>query len=492
MRADDGTAFAARANLQRYGLRFCDEASVDPIGFVADADAGRAAAIGLTCAACHTGHLTDGKRDYLVVGGPATLDLQDFLQDLFVALLKVRSGSYQDAALTEDWQAFAAAVLLADSDPQAAKALHAEVTVWLQTRKDIQASLHGGGAWGPGRVDAAQMTANSMAVLSQSPNVAGLPAASAPVSIPHLWLAMPGTSANAADIGIAGSDGLSRPIAKTVGLFAEVTLPDPKVLADGAVAAVETSIRTDNLRALERVRAAITPPLWPQDWGVIDVASPDWAAGQAIYRAQCAACHALIDRARPPQALQDATGLALVAEPLGKGVDFVRRIDVFAGPVHAGPVLGTDPAQLCNAMALSSRLSTLDLQNLNEMRVHCASQMAALTKENQASVMGYLAGPLAGIFATAPYLHNGSVPTLDDLLLPPDQRPTRFAVGEVLFDPAKVGLGAALPEGAVSEFRVTSPKGRMLVGNANEGHAFPAIPLSAVQRAQLILYLKSL
>ena len=41
----------------------------------------------------------------------------------------------------------------------------------------------------------------------------------------------------------------------------------------------------------------------------------------------------------------------------------------------------------------------------------------------------YAARPLYGIWAAAPYLHNGSVPTLYDLLLPPDQRPKTFALG---------------------------------------------------------------
>ena len=39
---------------------------------------------------------------------------------------------------------------------------------------------------------------------------------------------------------------------------------------------------------------------------------------------------------------------------------------------------------------------------------------------------GYVAGPLSGIWARAPYLHNGSVPNLQALLSPPDQRPVTF------------------------------------------------------------------
>ncbi len=56
------------------------------------------------------------------------------------------------------------------------------------------------------------------------------------------------------------------------------------------------------------------------------------------------------------------------------------------------------------------------------------------------SLLAYKSRPLDGIWATAPYLHNGSVPTLYDLLLPPSQRPTKFTVGSREFDPVHVGF----------------------------------------------------
>ncbi|MFD2883423.1 hypothetical protein ACFS4T_14020 [Pseudomonas lini] len=46
----------------------------------------------------------------------------------------------------------------------------------------------------------------------------------------------------------------------------------------------------------------------------------------------------------------------------------------------------------------------------------------------QVALLAYKARPLTGIWATAPYLHNGSVPTLNDLLLPPRQRPSTFFI----------------------------------------------------------------
>src|SRR5205085_2445537 len=54
----------------------------------------------------------------------------------------------------------------------------------------------------------------------------------------------------------------------------------------------------------------------------------------------------------------------------------------------------------------------------------------------------YKARPLSGIWASAPYLHNGSVPSLAELLKPPGERVTSFYVGSRELDPETVGLAA--------------------------------------------------
>ena len=58
---------------------------------------------------------------------------------------------------------------------------------------------------------------------------------------------------------------------------------------------------------------------------------------------------------------------------------------------------------------------------------------------------GYANHPLDGIWARAPYLHNGSVPTLRDLLEPPDRRPAAFYRGYDVFDQQKVGFVSNVP-----------------------------------------------
>lgn len=105
----------------------------------------------------------------------------------------------------------------------------------------------------------------------------------------------------------------------------------------------------------------------------------------------------------------------------------------------------------------------------------------------KSSLFRYKARPLDGIWATAPYLHNGSVANLYELLLPPAQRATRFFVGTRRFDPVKVGYrtDAAAP-GNSFEFDTTRP------GNSNAGHDFGVSRMSEADRQNLLAYLKTL
>jgi hypothetical protein len=109
---------------------------------------------------------------------------------------------------------------------------------------------------------------------------------------------------------------------------------------------------------------------------------------------------------------------------------------------------------------------------------------------------GYVAPPLDGIWATAPYLHNGSVPTLEALLDSP-KRPTywRRSISQRELDPRAVGWKhQVLSHGKAAE---TDPSRRKriydttLPGYSNQGHTV-GDELSDGQRHALIEYLKTL
>ena len=100
---------------------------------------------------------------------------------------------------------------------------------------------------------------------------------------------------------------------------------------------------------------------------------------------------------------------------------------------------------------------------------------------------GYVARPLDGIWLRAPYLHNGSVPTLAALLAPADQRPARFWRGYDVLDTRDVGFIVSGPEAerAGTLFDTQKP------GNGNGGHLY-GTDLPADSKRSLIEYLKTL
>jgi hypothetical protein len=100
----------------------------------------------------------------------------------------------------------------------------------------------------------------------------------------------------------------------------------------------------------------------------------------------------------------------------------------------------------------------------------------------------YEARVLYGIWATAPYLHNGSVPNLWELLTPPNNRKPNFMVGSRVFDPKNVGYATDQSPFKNGSF-VADPANAN--GNGNGGHDF-GTTLSEDDRWALIEYLKTL
>ncbi|MGI9434506.1 MAG: c-type cytochrome [Geminicoccaceae bacterium] len=120
---------------------------------------------------------------------------------------------------------------------------------------------------------------------------------------------------------------------------------------------------------------------------------------------------------------------------------------------------------------------------LNQMKAELGveSELAAKTR-------GYVAKPLDGIWLRAPYLHNGSVPSLTELLAPLKERSEVFYRGCDIYDPMSMGFASDGPSKAcpaVTEFDTTEP------GNSNGGHLY-GTDLSSLKKQQLIDYLRTL
>ena len=114
---------------------------------------------------------------------------------------------------------------------------------------------------------------------------------------------------------------------------------------------------------------------------------------------------------------------------------------------------------------------------------------------------GYANMPLDGIWLRAPYLHNGSVPNLRELLEVPEKRTRQFYRGNDVYDPKNVGFVSDVPSQEGKRFFLmdTDPKppdhpdprfqGRPH-GNGNGGHNY-GTRLSTEQKEALLEYLKT-
>jgi hypothetical protein len=168
------------------------------------------------------------------------------------------------------------------------------------------------------------------------------------------------------------------------------------------------------------------------------------AGGKPIYDQHCASCH-------------DAKGALFGAvTPLDK--------------------IGTDPDRHdAFDVAMAGRMNTI-------------GQGRPWAFHRFRTTKGYANHPLDGIWLRAPYLHNGSVPTLRALLDPPEQRPGKFYQGNDVFDQTDVGFQADVPEGNGRNYYLFDTK---LPGNTNGGHVYGA-DLGEQEKNALLEYLKTL
>ncbi len=87
------------------------------------------------------------------------------------------------------------------------------------------------------------------------------------------------------------------------------------------------------------------------------------------------------------------------------------------------------------------------------------------------------------MWATAPFLHNGSVPNIYELLSPPEERSKVFWVGNRELDLGKLGFVSSKQPG-LFRYDTTLP------GNSNQGHIYPGRPYSHEQKMAVIEFLK--
>ncbi|MFM7520220.1 MAG: hypothetical protein ACKO9B_07095, partial [Planctomycetota bacterium] len=466
--------------------------------------------VGLTCAACHTGALAHGGRTVRIVGMPNMLSVESFTEELTEAIAAtakhprrlagfVKRLATQDrtAAFTDRPEGALLATRLPDFDHLdeagsfgaaiAARLEQAVATVAeepevdlarpLATARAVAATLEAELRQLPGRllldaralaargheakalageteealatgldqwwaetVETARLLRGRAALLRKQSTMARMTAPrggpgriddfgfarnlifpsaemrvpDAPCSIPVLWatstVRWQGWDAN-------NDSAMGRNLATAMASGATFDAPS------GASTALPR-----NLGRIEELAARITVPRWPEDWlGAIDQTRA--ARGEALFRTHCHDCH--------PTGAGPAPDRVVPLAEIGTDPNRARN---FAAPLGGRPFAVAIEETLGRFKQVAYAAAGIDAAE--------AARLDGGRSDRWRTTGGYAARPLAGLWASAPYLHNGSVPTLHDLLLPPAERPVRFPVGQRDFDPVRVGLmtvGIAAP-----------------------------------------------
>lgn len=553
-RADAPGRFFAPENMSRYGYLPPEATSKSklPVGFSIDTQrddgfvnsalrwyqgqGNKESWIGMNCSACHTAELSVEGRRVRVDGGPTHADFQLFIIEFDRALKTTRS----DPARFERFARAALREKAGQHDTPRARANRDmlrgaldQLIGWedrVRLANNGGEELHPGPRFGPARLDAFGHIFNKVALFVGAERQT-LNAATAPVSYPFLWnisqsdrvqwngivenqtLPIPG--GKRFDYGALG-----RNAGEVTGVFGDIALR-----ANAGLGGYRSSVQVQRLTELERLLARLRPPRWPL--GQIDMGPNSLAAkGRDLFGQKCASCHEHL-------------------APTDVTTRYSARMSLFRAGIEGNRPPGTDPWMACNAFTYQIRTGRLqgtpagllngaplaeiepaakvletvvkgELAGQKQELVRAAAKAVfnsapfprpevpggfvdpaterarrlRLCMTADSPLLAYKARPLTGIWATAPYLHNGSVPTLYDLLRAPGQRPRSFYVGTRRFDPRKVGYATEKAPDNAFEFRTHDDAGQPIPGNDNAGHDYG--PLTEEQIWALVEYMKTL
>lgn len=484
--------FAAPEYLARFGFLIDPEQKATPnnpanlpVGFARHQNPGsQDEFLDITCAACHTGELRFNGQAVRIDGGSAQHVLPSSVPTL-------RGGSFGQALVASlvstyynpwKFERFARNVLGEDYD-----------TRRQQLRQDFKASLNTfvKVAWndthrglypteeGPGRTDAFGRIANASFGDAISPD--NYRVANAPVDYPQLW-----------DIWTfdwvqwngSAQQPMARNIGEALGVGATLDFFDANGQPLKGDERYPSSVRLRDLHQIEQTLQRLKPPAWPEALlGAVD--KPLAVKGRELFSENCAGCHvprSVQTNGRWVQHLKMLPVDYIGTDPGAANNIADHRFDLSA--------LQWDPAELAK---LDVQLQPPPAEPLDMSKLSSAKGLAYVTAfvGNRAyreakipeaerpemdgfglpigvrELRAYKARPLAGVWATAPFLHNGSVPSLYQLLSPQDERATTFFKGTFEYDPRHLGYRTeAFTNGFKFDTRIT--------GNHNSGHEFRA------------------
>lgn len=456
-----------------------------PVGFARHQNSGSTDEfLDITCAACHTGELRFNGQAIRIDGGSAQHVLPSSVPTL-------RGGSFGQALVASlastyynpwKFERFARQVLGQDYDARHEELREAFKTslytflrvAWNDTHRGLYPTEEG-----PGRTDAFGRIAN--ASFGDAISAENYRVADAPVDYPQLWEIW---TFDWVQWNGSAQQPMARNVGEALGVGATLNFFDAQGKPLQGDARYPSSVRVRDLNKIEETLQLLKPPVWPETLlGPID--KPLAAKGRALFAENCAGCHVpkvVQGPDRPVQQLHMLPVKVIGTDPGTANNIADHRFNLTS--------LQWDPAELAK---LEVQLHPTPKEPLDLSKLSVAKGLAYVTAfvENRAyrdagvtpaerpaldgfglpigvrELRAYKARPLAGVWATPPFLHNGSVPTIYQLLSPQDERATTFYKGSFEYDPRHLGYRTeAFTNGFLFDTRIT--------GNHNSGHEFRA------------------
>jgi hypothetical protein len=449
--------------------------------------------LGISCAACHTGEIFYGGKAIRIDAGPSLIELQKFTEALGLAI----TWTYYDPFR---FHRFANRVL-GPNHPSADQArLRQAMKYYLDTTfTELKSTIHlFPTPEGYGRTDALARIGNFV-FGTELNNNKNLLLGNAPVNYPPIW------DASWLD-WVQYNGSIQQPMGRNVGEALGVRSRINLLGYPGAQ--FQNTIRVENLHEIEMLLGGDAPgkgvwsPKWPED--ILGKIDRDKAAkGEELYNQLCLHCHQPpmnSDEGRKPEHwtnFTDSQGrqffkvtmipLEEIGTDPGEAQNFHKRT-ADSGPLDKGTISAGDGLTYITQKVIEQAYMQLNLTPEQQ------EQWNGYRKNELREPLAYKARPHNGIWATPPYLHNGSVPNLYELLSPVSERSKVFYLGNKQFDPVKLGLDTSELKGA-TEFHIDLP------GNSNAGHEFNdgskgngviGRKLTPEERTQIIEYFKTL
>jgi hypothetical protein len=466
--------FSERDYLGAFGFLFDVETNAYnkddlPIGFAANdkfvdpITKERMTAIGLTCAACHTGQLNYKGTGVRIEGGQSTANIIKFQNAFGFAMLLTYYDPFR-------FDRFAKNVLKSNYNKENKANLKREFYEQLQ-RAMVIAKLDQKypplTEEGAGRLDALNRIGNF--VFAAELYDGNYRVIDAPVSFPFLW-------------GVPWFDWveyngsvlqpMTRNAGEALGVFAPINLKDPSKTF------FQSSLDVEHLYQIEKMIGGYKPfeglkaPVWQEDiFGAIDQQKA--TKGAELYKQKCQSCHL------PPVDSEEICQPKYWTTPNKWGLRFLKI------PLINIELLGTDSQEVTDwakrfvetkQVGLGIVKGELGLPVTVEKAVNLKYDELGFSQEKRDEYNGkrenkvrsplcYKARTLEGVWATPPFLHNGSVPNLYQLLSPVSERDKKFYLASREFDPKYVGYSTDyINKGFLLDTTV--------IGNHNTGHEF--------------------